>query len=105
MAKKAIVTRSITSTNARILCINLTNQGVEENEFVLLGKFKTHEKLIEKVQLLLPRGVKAVSVIDVIETKKLYGMYEHEFLNQGFELDEKRNPVRENVQTLETENK
>ena len=88
MARKAMVTRTITSTRATILCLN-TESAEPFNETVLLsGTFKDNKSILKSAKPLIETSdaISAVKVVDVATEEKLYGMTEQDFLAHAHEL-------------------
>lgn len=95
--RKPMVTRTITTTKAIVLCVDVQN-GESCNEVVTLPRtYKDDAKLLKAVQGAIDTDTKkAVHVVssEVVET--LYGMSEADFIVGATELDkETRKAIEE----------
>lgn len=89
MKKERMITRTIITTNAEILCFNLdTNEVITLNESYI-GDLS--DKDIEK-QFIIDYGnsAKFLKLISAQKSSKLYGISEKNFLQFAVELDENR---------------
>lgn len=84
MARKRMVTRTIISTVATCMCVNV-EQGECINETVeVAGTFTSEEKLLEAIKSTHESPtVKFVQVVEQHEQKTLYGMEEQKFIEQA----------------------
>lgn len=83
MARIPMVTRTITSTNATIMCVNTSTKQVEEVSKVLPRTYADDNailKYIEKHNVFEGTELKPVSVVSSVVFKALYGMREEEFV-------------------------
>lgn len=78
--RKRIVTRTITSTKATVLTVNIETRQTEELPVLFLGEVSVEgcEKALKKMTP--PDGKRYVSVISVEHTTKNYGMPEDKFI-------------------------
>lgn len=90
MARIPQVTRTITVTNARVLCIDVQKKEPFEIDVKLPRTYAKYKKLFEAVQNAVNKdNVKAVDVISTNVEKILYGMTEAEFITHA-KIMEKR---------------
>lgn len=82
MARKPMVTRTITSTKVNVLCLNVVS-GEPFNEVVTLPRtYKDDKALMKEVSKVIDNDEqKAVHVVDKEEVENLYGMSEQDFIN------------------------
>ena len=87
MAKTRMVTRTILSTSATVLCLN-TETAEPFNETVLLaGTFKDSKSLLKAAKDAVETDeVSVCKVVNVEVETKLYGMTEADFLSHAKEL-------------------
>lgn len=93
MRKEKLITRTITVTEAEIMCFNLdTNEVITLNESYI-GDLS--DKEIEKhFSVDYNNTAKFLKLISAEKTTKLYGITEKVFLENAVELDENRKEVK-----------
>ena len=103
MARKPMVTRTITTTKANVLCMDIQNAEPFNKVVTLPRTYKDDKTLMKKVQEVVETDtVKAVHVVDKEEVETLYGMTEQEFIQEAVVLDpETRRPEAEEVEETE----
>lgn len=75
------ITRTITTTTATILCLDVDAGEAMNRTFVLPGEYKKERDIIKAAEKVHNEdNVKLVHVVDVEVTSKLYGMPESVFL-------------------------
>ena len=81
MARIPMVTRTIQTTTATVLCLNI-KEGEPFNKEVVLPRTYKDEKSMMKVveQLINTEDVKAVHIVHTDVNETLYGMSEQEFI-------------------------
>ena len=81
MARIPMVTRTIQTTTANVLCLNI-KEGEPFNKEVVLPRTYKDEKSMMKVveQLINTDDVKAVHIVRAEVNETLYGMTEQEFI-------------------------
>ena len=99
MARVPMVTRTITTTEVNVLCLDV-EKGEPINKDVTVSRtFKDEKKLLKEVKKIIETDtIKAVHIVDKKEVETLYGMPEQEFIEHATVL-----PPRET--NKETENK
>ena len=103
MARKPMVTRTITTTKANVLCMDIQKAEPFNKVVTLPRTYKDDKTLMKKVQEVVETDtVKAVHVVDKEEVETLYGMTEQEFIQKAVVLDpETRRPEVEEVEEVE----
>lgn len=89
MRRDKMITRTIVTTNAEIMCFNLdTNEVITLNESYI-GDLS--DKEIEKrFSIDYENTAKFLKIVNAEKTTKLYGISEKDFLQYAVELDENR---------------
>ena len=81
MARQPMVTRTITTTKAKVLCLDLVNEQPFTKEVVLPRTYKDEKAMMKKlIPLVETETTKAVHVQSVEIQETLYGMTEQEFI-------------------------
>lgn len=103
MARKPMVTRTITTTKANVLCMDIQTAEPFNKVVTLPRTYKDDKTLMKKVQEVVETDtVKAVHVVDKEEVETLYGMTEQEFIQKAVVLDpETRKPETEETEEAE----
>ena len=103
MARKPMVTRTITTTKANVLCMDIQTAEPFNKVVTLPRTYKDDKTLMKKVQEVVETDtVKAVHVVDKEEVETLYGMTEQEFIQKAVVLDtETRRPEAEEAEEVE----
>lgn len=99
MARVPMVTRTITTTKANVLCLNI-QQGESFNEVVVLPRtYKDDKALLKQISKIIDNEEqKAVHIVDKEEVETLYGMTEQEFITMAKVLP----PRNEKTEATET---
>ena len=81
MARTPMITRTIQTTKANVLCLNIV-EGEPFNQVVALPRtYKDEKSLMKQVELAINTdSVKAVHVVDTKVEEALYGMPEADFI-------------------------
>lgn len=84
MARVPMVTRTIVTTEANVMCIDV-QAGEPFNKWVTVPRtFKDDDVLLKKVKPLIENEtVKAVHIVDKKEIETLYGMTEQKFIENA----------------------
>ena len=98
MARKPMVTRTITTTQTNVLCLNVVS-GEPFNKVVTLPRtYKDDKSLMKQVSSVIDNDeVKAVHVVDKKEVETLYGMTEQDFISKASILDKDTRKVVEST--------
>lgn len=91
MARIPMVTRTIQTTTANVLCLNI-KEGEPFNKEVVLPRTYKDEKSMMKVveQLINTDDVKAVHIVHTEVNETLYGMTEQEFIASARVLPDRK---------------
>lgn len=96
MARVPMVTRTMTVTKAKVLCLNIAEGHPFEKEIELPRTYKDEKKLMEKIKSLIDNdNEKAVHIVSTEIIKKLYGMSEDTFMANA-EILPDRTAAKEN---------
>ena len=88
MARKPMVTRTITTTKANVLCMDIQKAEPFNKVVTLPRTYKDDKTLMKKVQEVVETDtVIPVHVVDKEEVETLYGMTEQEFIQKAVVLD------------------
>lgn len=84
MARTPMVTRTIITTRANVLCLNI-EQGEPFNKVVEVPRtYKTEEELLNKVKSVAETDTeKCVHIVAKEEIETLYGMTEQDFIEHA----------------------
>lgn len=81
MARERMVTRTITSTTYKIMCVDTTTCEVTIEQFITTDEFTEDEKALKYFRKQYETETKKLVKIDSVETtEQLYGMTEIEFM-------------------------
>lgn len=84
MARTPMVTRTIVTTKAIIMCLDVEAGEPFNKEVTLPRTYKDEKALLKKVKPLVETDtIKAVHVVDTEEVETLYGMTEQEFIENA----------------------
>jgi hypothetical protein len=82
MARVAMVTRTIVTTEVDVLCMNVETVAVETKTVTLLGAYSDETAMLKKVKEQIETDtLKPVHITAVRDIETLYGMTEAEFVN------------------------
>jgi LytS/YehU family sensor histidine kinase len=88
MARKPMVTRTITTTKASVLCMDIQSAEPFNKVITLPRTYKDDKTLMKRVQEVVETdNIKAVHIVDKEEVETLYGMTEQEFIEKAVVLD------------------
>lgn len=90
MARVPMVTRTITTTKAVVMCVDV-EAGEPFNKVVSVPRaYKDKESLLKVVKPLIEtETIKAVHIVDKTEVETLYGMTEQRFVEYASVLPER----------------
>ena len=97
MARKPMVTRTITTTQVNVLCLDIVAGEPFNQQVTLPRTYKEDKNLMKAIEEVVnTENVKAVHVVAKEEVEILYGMSEQDFINNAVVLDnETRRPIDE----------
>lgn len=88
MARKPMVTRTITTTKANVLCMDIKSAEPFNKVVTLPRTYKDDKVLMKRVKEVVETdNIKAVHIVDKEEVETLYGMTEQEFIEKAVVLD------------------
>lgn len=97
MARKRVVSRTITSTEAKVLCVDITTNATTTVEVDLSGVYKDTKALMKAVRNALEtETLKPVHVEATKEVEALYVMPEQQFINLAEKVDKIEAETEEN---------
>ena len=86
--RKPMVTRTIISTQVIALCVNPQTSETFEREFILIGKIADKDKTLKRVSKQYNTDdCTIVTICELKEVNKLYGMDEADFIKGAKILD------------------
>jgi hypothetical protein len=92
VARKPMVTRTITTTNATVMCLDVSTGKSEKRVFSLPRTYKDQTAILKKVKSRYETDtLKPVMVLSWEVTKTLYGMTELEFIETANILPSRTN--------------
>ena len=88
MARKPMVTRTITTTKCNVLCLDIETAEPFNQVVTLPRTYKDEKKLLKMVEEAVNNDkVKAVHIVGKEEVETLYGMTEQQFITNAVILD------------------
>lgn len=88
MARKRMVTRTILTTKATVLCMDTNTLLSEYKDVILPRTYKDDEKLFKAIKNAIDTDTfKAVKIEETSTVETLYGMDEQDFINSAKVLD------------------
>ena len=84
MARVPMVTRTITTTKANVMCLNVETAEPFNVEVTVPRTYKDEDSLLKAVKAVAENdSVKCVHIVDSEQIETLYGMYEQEFIEHA----------------------
>lgn len=84
MAKAKMVTRTVQTTRAKIMCVDIAQEKPYNREFILPGVYKNDSHILKKVSKLIDdENNKVVAVLSATVETSLYGMTEDKFIEMA----------------------
>ena len=81
MARKPMVTRTITSTKVTLMCVNTTFSEITNETIILPRTYKDKNQMLKIAKdMFETEEVKVVDIVDSQVETQLYGMTEDEFV-------------------------
>lgn len=100
MARQPMVTRTIITTDATIMCVNIESKQVEEVTITLPRTYKDDKAIlryIEKHPECIDSNFKPVSVTASNKSENLYGMTEADFVKVAQKMDSRFAKLQDNA--------
>lgn len=97
MAKVPMVTRTIKTTTAIILCLDIDSGEPCNRSFTLPRERKNEKEILKAVAPMLKHepSIKPVHVVDTVINEQLYGMSEADFLIHAVPITKSAEPTDE----------
>lgn len=90
MARVPMVTRTITTTKANVMCVDVEVGEPFNKEVTVPRTYKDNDSLLKTVKPLIEtETVKAVHIVAKTEIETLYGMSEQDFIEHASVLPER----------------
>ena len=91
MARVPMITRTITTTKAVVMCVDVGAGEPFNKEVTVPRTYKDKESLLKVVKSVIEtETIKAVYIVDKKEIETLYGMTEQEFIEYAKVLPERK---------------
>lgn len=91
MARAPMVTRTIQTTTANVLCLNIKEGEPFNREVVLPRTYKDEKSMMKVVEKVINTDdVKAVHIVHAEVNETLYGMTEQEFISAAHVLPDRK---------------
>lgn len=90
MARRPMVTRTITTTEVTMMCVNIETKEVTNATVTLPRTYKDDSainRFIEKEGITFGDNLKPVTIVSKQEVNSLYGMYEEEFVKVAKKME------------------
>lgn len=93
MARTPMVTRTINTTKAKVLCLNIATSEVITIEVTAPRTYKNDAELMKVVKPIIEKqeNIKAVNITSTEVIELLYGMTEQEFIEKAKVLPPRKN--------------
>lgn len=101
MARKRMVTRTVTGTEAEIQIVTISASEITTIKHTVGGEFTDNDKLLKAIKKEVEtEDIKVLQILTTTKIDKCYGMLESEFIKLAKELDPE---TRKALETEETE--
>ena len=98
MARKPMVTRTVTTTKVTVLCVNTVAEETVTQVVEVPRAYTDDDKLIKAVKETLDTSIIPVKVISTEIVETLYGMTEQRFIEQAEKLPPRKVETDKNAQ-------
>lgn len=96
MGRTRMVTRTITTTKANVMCLDVETGEPFNKEVTVPRTYKDNDSLLKTVKPIIEtETVKAVHIVDKTEIETLYGMTEQYFIEHAEVLPERTTKTEE----------
>ena len=103
MARKRMVTRTVTGTEAEVKVVVISKDEITNIKVTVGGEFTDNDKLLKAIKKETETDdLKVLSVISTTKIDKCYGMLESEFIKLAKELDPETRKALESDDTTDT---
>lgn len=104
MARKRMVTRTVTGTEAEIQIVTISASEITTIKHTVGGEFTDNDKLLKAIKKEVETDdIKVLQILTTTKIDKCYGMLESEFIKLAKELDPETRKALENEETEATE--
>lgn len=87
VARQPMITRTVTTTKAKVLCLDIEQEKPFVQEVVLPRTYKDERSMLKRIRPLVENdNVKVVHVQEVSVEETLYGMTEQQFIDSATKL-------------------
>ena len=101
MARKRMVTRTVTGTEAEVKVVVISANEITDIKVTVSGEFADNDKLLKAIKKQTEtEDLKVLTIVSTTKIDKCYGMLESEFIKLAKELDPE---TRKALETEETE--
>ena len=101
MARKRMVTRTVTGTEAEVKVVVISKDEITNIKVTVGGEFTDNDKLLKAIKKQTETDdLKVLTIVSTTKIDKCYGMLESEFIKLAKELDPE---TRKALETEETE--
>lgn len=81
MARQPMITRTITTTKCKVLCVNIAEEKPVTIEVVIPRTYKDEKAILKQVEkAITDENMKPVHISESVEVETLYGMSEQDFI-------------------------
>ena len=103
MARKRMVTRTVTGTEAEVKVVVISANEITNIKVTVSGEFTDNDKLLEAIKKETEtEDLKVLAIVTSTKIDKCYGMLESEFIKLAKELDPETRKALESDDTTET---
>ena len=101
MARKRMVTRTVTGTEAEVKVVVISKDEITNIKVTVGGEFTDNDKLLKAIKKETEtEDLKVLAIVNTTKIDKCYGMLESDFIKLAKELDPE---TRKALETEETE--
>lgn len=91
--KQKLITRTITTTDVEILCVNTETAEVSKQIFAVSGEQTDEDVILTEVKAKNPGVIVPVKVLNTFVRSALYGITEEEFLHYATALPDRKSAL------------
>ena len=103
MARKRMVTRTVTGTEAEVKVVVISENEITNIKVTVSGEFTDNDKLLKAIKKETEtEDLKVLAIVTTTKIDKCYGMLESEFIKLAKELDPETRKALESDDTTET---
>ena len=103
MARKRMVTRTVTGTEAEVKVVVISANEITNIKVTVSGEFTDNDKLLKAIKKETEtEDLKVLAIVTSTKIDKCYGMLESEFIKLAKELDPETRKALESDDTTET---